>query len=357
MFLKNCWYVAAWDHEVTNDSPLARKILGEDVVLYRTSAGRVVAFVDRCCHRLAPLSIGRIEGDCLRCMYHGLLFDPDGKCIDIPQQDFIPPSLKQQTFPIIERHKYVWIWMGDPALSSTIEPNDAHWQDDPNWRYIPNYMHYDDASYMLITDNLLDLSHLGFVHESTLGGGRKSAEVRPKLERFDWGVRITRLYTDDAPPPYMRAMGVVKFDGPVDRWQMYEWHIRGNMLNMDFGLAPQGSGAFHGHFVPEALRFHTCQSLTPETEDTTHYFWMNAHGFALDRPEITESLSAQAALAFEEDKRMIQAQQRVVRDHPEARMNSLAADAAVNQIRARIKKMLAVEADVAQQVQAGSELV
>src|SRR5574340_520655 len=74
-FLLNCWYVAAWDHELIDGKLLARTILEKPVGLYRGDSGRVVALDNRCCHRGAKLSNGRREGDDLRCMYHGLKFE------------------------------------------------------------------------------------------------------------------------------------------------------------------------------------------------------------------------------------------------------------------------------------------
>ena len=84
MFVRNCWYVIAWDHEVPQDGLFSRTVLGEAILLYRTASGEITALRDRCCHRLAPLSKGRKEGDCVRCGYHGLLFDATGRCIEIP---------------------------------------------------------------------------------------------------------------------------------------------------------------------------------------------------------------------------------------------------------------------------------
>ena len=91
MFLKNRWYVACLSEELT-DRPLGRKILGEPVVLYRKADGTAAALEDRCCHRQAALSLGEIEGDNLRCGYHGLLFDGTGACIEVPSQKAIPPG-------------------------------------------------------------------------------------------------------------------------------------------------------------------------------------------------------------------------------------------------------------------------
>ena len=114
IFLKNCWYVAAWDHELIDGTKLARTILEKPVVIYQGESGQVVALADRCCHRGAPLSMGRIEGDCIRCMYHGMKFEPSGKCIQIPGQDTIPPKLGVRSYPVVAHDHLVWIWMGTP---------------------------------------------------------------------------------------------------------------------------------------------------------------------------------------------------------------------------------------------------
>ena len=115
MFLMNCWYVAAWDHELIDGKLLARTLLEKPVLLYKGESGRVVALDNRCCHRGAKLSNGRMEGDDVRCMYHGLKFDPSGKCIQIPGQDNIPPKLGVRSYPVVERQHLIWIWMGEAA--------------------------------------------------------------------------------------------------------------------------------------------------------------------------------------------------------------------------------------------------
>ena len=115
MFIKNCWYVAAWDVEVPEDKMLARTLLAEPILFYRTTAGRVVALEDRCCHRAAPLHLGRKEGDDVRCMYHGLKFAPNGACVEIPGQATIPTKTCVRSYPVVERNRLVWIWMGEPS--------------------------------------------------------------------------------------------------------------------------------------------------------------------------------------------------------------------------------------------------
>jgi vanillate O-demethylase monooxygenase subunit len=91
MYLRNSWYVTAWDYEISRE-PLARTILGEPVVLWRTDDGAAIAFEDRCCHRHAPLSAGKVHGDRLQCGYHGLTFDHTGLCVQVPSQEMVPPD-------------------------------------------------------------------------------------------------------------------------------------------------------------------------------------------------------------------------------------------------------------------------
>ena len=169
MFLRNCWYVAAWDHELIDGKLLARTILEKPVLLYKGDSGRVVALDNRCCHRGAKLSNGRLEGDDVRCMYHGLKFDPTGRCIQIPGQDNIPKNLGVRSYPVVERQHLVWIWMGEPSKADPSKILDIPYLANPAWRGVPDYMHY-DANYLLIVDNLSDFAHLAFVHTRTLGG-------------------------------------------------------------------------------------------------------------------------------------------------------------------------------------------
>ena len=203
IFLRNSWYVAAWNHELIDGRKLARTILERPVVIYRGASGKVVALDDRCCHRAAPLSMGRIEGDDIRCMYHGMKFEPGGKCIQIPGQDMIPPKLGVRSYPVVERYNLIWIWMGDIEKA---DPNlivDYPPLADPKWRGLPGYMHY-KANWLLIVDNLSDFAHLAFVHTHTLGGSEEYAyKTKPvAIEKLDDGFRVERWHMSADPPPY-----------------------------------------------------------------------------------------------------------------------------------------------------------
>jgi phenylpropionate dioxygenase-like ring-hydroxylating dioxygenase large terminal subunit len=343
MFLRNVWYVAAWAQDLPSEGMLARKFLNERVILYRDTKGAVHALRDQCPHRAAPLSVGRREGDSIRCMYHGLLFDGAGKCIEVPGVERIPPNLDVQAFPVREQDNIIWIWMGDPALSLKEGPVRLEATSSPDkWFYEPGYLHYNQASYQLIMDNLLDFSHLGFVHENTISGGTASSEVRAQIERFETGVKISRKYYDPlGVPPAFKPLA--KFTGPADRWQIYDWRVPGNLLIMESGNARAGVGALEGNIPEDAIRFSSVQALTPETETSTHYFFMQAHDDAERKEEFNDILVRGVKTAFLEDRAMIEAQQRVLIEEPDAPMNAIPADAALNQGRWILKRLLEAE--------------
>jgi len=225
-FLMNCWYVAAWDHELLDGRLLARTLLGKPVVLYKGDSGKVVALDDRCAHRGARLSNGRREGDCVRCMYHGLKFDDSGKCVQIPGQENIPPKLGVRSYPVLERDHLVWIWMGEAAKADPAKILDFPYLRDPSWRGKPDYMHY-KANYLLIVDNLSDFAHLAFVHTKTLGGSEEYAyKSKPTaIERLEDGFRVERWHMDADAPPFHEK--VVKEKNRVDRCNIARMYVPG----------------------------------------------------------------------------------------------------------------------------------
>jgi phenylpropionate dioxygenase-like ring-hydroxylating dioxygenase large terminal subunit len=342
VFIRNCWYVAGWSSEVVGQDFLARTIIDVPVALWRRADGEIVAFEDLCCHRGAPLSKGRREGDCVRCMYHGLKFDADGRCIEIPGQDRIPPSMKVRTFPIIERSKWIWIWMGDAAKADPSLIVDTHWLEDPAWRSLEGYTHYDTA-YELIADNLLDLAHLPYVHASTLGGSEDYAQNRPKVEVLERGIRVTRWALATTPPAFIQK--VRPFAGKVDRWNIYDFTVPGIFV-MDSGMGDVDTGVQAGNRTGAAM-FHGCQALTPETATSTHYFFAHPHNFAIDDPETTRSIHQSVVSAFEEDRTMITLQSNNLARRPGFRMQPIFADEALNRFRRMVVAMLEEEANAA----------
>lgn len=337
-FIKNCWYVAAWSHEIGAGTLLGRTITGVPLLMWRDNDGNIVVFEDRCCHRGAPLSLGRREPAGVRCMYHGMLFDSTGKCIDIPSQEFIPPAARVGTYPVMERHRWIWVWMGEPSRADPALIPDTHYLDDPGWRGTPGYMHY-PTHYLLIADNLLDFSHLAYVHEKTLGGSASYARVRPKVTPTPRGIRVERWLLGDEPAPFLA--GLKSWQGKVDRWNIYDFVLPGVLL-MDSGSAPAGTGAPEGRRV-DAAEFFGCQAITPETQHSSHYFFQQSHSFALEDPKVTQGLRDAVLAGFKEDYDMIVAQQRVLDLDPDFRMLGLRMDTALGHFRQLVDKTLAAE--------------
>jgi phenylpropionate dioxygenase-like ring-hydroxylating dioxygenase large terminal subunit len=341
-FIHDSWYVAAWSHEIGAEAPFARTLLGRPLVFYRKADGTAVAMDDRCCHRAAPLSIGRREGDCIRCLYHGLKFDAQGVCVEMPGQERIPPQARVRTYPVVERDRFVWVWMGAPERADPSQILDFFWHDHPGWRMKPGYIHY-QAHYQLVVDNLLDFAHLSYVHPTTLGTARV-AQVRAQVEPIEGGLRITRWALDDDMPPNHRR--VAQFTGRVDRWQVYDWHPPA-FMRMDAGSAPVGTGAPEGRIVPEAMRFRHTSVQTPETAHTTHYFFCQARAFHLDDEAMTEAIFQDVSTAFAEDRSMIEAQQRILDAAPDFRPVATVHDQALNLARPLLRQRLAREQPVA----------
>ncbi len=271
MFLRDQWYVAAWSEDV-GEAPLARTILGEMLVLYRLADGTPVALEDRCPHRNLPLSEGNRLGDGLQCLYHGLEFGPDGACTHVPGQERAPEWARVRAYPVAERDRWVFVWMGDAASADPETVPDYHKRIvDPDWHFVTGQEHV-GAGYRLALDNLLDLSHLSYVHASTTGN-RDVAESADIVTEADGDfVRVTRWMQAITPAP-----AFVFYTGkedPIDRWQVSRYIVP-SYIDINNGSAAVGEG------VPQELRpsergrwgFVVHHALTPETEVTTHQFW------------------------------------------------------------------------------------
>ena len=305
-FVRQAWYVAAWAGDLDHD-PLSRTLLNEPIVLYRRADGTPVALEDRCCHRSLPLSMGAIIGDNIRCGYHGLMFDPAGSCIAVPGQSKIPPGAALRSYSVVEKWRAIWIWMGDPALADTAAIPDVFWLDDPGWTPAPGYLHV-EAAYQLLIDNLLDLTHVSYLHKSTLAGDDVEALVEVTTRREGNRVEVGRWILDVTPPPmYAAASGI---SGQVDRWQLIT-SIAPSTVCFDIGCALTGTGAPQGD-RRQGMSMWSTHLITPETDTTTHYHWGFARDFRLDDEDVTELLRNGARTAFVEDADILGIQQRAL---------------------------------------------
>jgi phenylpropionate dioxygenase-like ring-hydroxylating dioxygenase large terminal subunit len=307
MFVRNAWYVAAWDHEVGRH--LTRRILlDEPVVLFRTDSGKPVALEDRCCHRQAPLSMGRLVGNIVHCPYHGLQFDATGKCVKVPSQDMVPKNAKVKAYPLVEKYHWLWIWMGDPAKADPRLIEDFHFLDDPAWRFGGNYLHV-ESNYLLLVENLLDTTHLPFLHPDTLG---TDAFARSEFDVKREGDRITvaRWLMDELPAAFHKQMGEFPDGMKVDRWQITHYGPP-SFVKLDVGSAPAGAGA---RGVPDRgsrwMNMWNLNAITPETEKTAHYFFAQAYNFKLEQKGLADMLAKQIHDIFLQDMAMVKAQQK-----------------------------------------------
>jgi len=333
MFLRNQWYVAAASTELGR-ALLPRKILGEPIVLYRTEAGAPVAMEDRCPHRLAPLSLGKIVGDRVQCGYHGMEFAPDGKCVRIPAQTSIPPRIKARIFPTVERHGWIWMWMGEAAAADPALVSDYHWNETPGWKPVFGYLNF-AAEYRLVIDNLMDLSHETFLHPTSIGM-YEVAETPIMTEARDGKVKVSRVMEGcPAPPLFRKARGLTT----IDRWQHIHFEAPAH-IKIDAGGVPSDTKD-----MSKALRWWVCNALTPETERTTHYFWALTRCFETEDEALSKTLEEQIYRIFNEDRAMLEQQQIRIETDP-LRRPLLAANCDAGAVGARrvIDQLLAAEA-------------
>ncbi|MDR0277303.1 MAG: aromatic ring-hydroxylating dioxygenase subunit alpha [Paucimonas sp.] len=333
-FPLNQWYVAGFAWEL-GDKPLGRTLLGKPVVLFRGADGKVAALEDRCCHRALPLSSGTLEAQGLRCGYHGLLFDAAGNCLEVPGQAKVPNKAKVQAYPLRECDQILWIWFGSAAQPEPdCEPPAYEVHSSGEYVFDGGIYHY-DAPYQLIHDNLLDLSHLGYVHLRTIGGNASvHMNAQMRVESDDTSVRVIRHMPGSQPPPtYLAAY---PFRDKVDRWQEIEFrvsHLRIWTGAVDAGtdaLDDPGRGGFH------MRGFH---GVTPETETTSHYFWTMATNPRSDVEAIKATVVEQTALTFDEDKVVIEAQYRNMLEFGPRPMVDIHVDVGANRARRIIERL------------------
>ena len=221
MLLRNAWYIGAWADEL-GDKPLSRRICSDPVVLFRDGSGKAAALADRCCHRAAPLHLGNLVEAGIQCGYHGLVFDATGRCVAIPGQKLIPQDAQVRSYPAVERDQLVWLWMGDPALADPAKIVDFPYHNDPAHWPNKHAVYPIKGNYMLMVDNLMDLTHLGYLHARTVGGNPGAhVEADMKTVRTSTGLKFTRWMRNSLPPPsYVKAAG---FQGRVDPCQEFEF--------------------------------------------------------------------------------------------------------------------------------------
>jgi vanillate O-demethylase monooxygenase subunit len=297
--LRNFWYVAALAEEV-NRQPVQRILLGVPTALYRTQSGEPVAVRDVCSHRRAPLSLGKLVGDNIECPYHGMQFGPDGRCSLIPSQDSVAEAAHIRAFPVAERQGIVWIWPGDPAAADPAAIPHFPWRASDQWHHDTSYYYHVQASHLLMTDNLLDLGHVAFVHADTIGFDPSALAHDPLVtDVVGDTVRNTRIIPDVEPSPAVQRWG--GFTGRIERTSVSTWYPP-CFTSIQFGN--------RDHAANVELRID--HLITPETDETHHYWVFVARNFEIDDDVLTKQMREDNDVVHHQDLVIVEAQQRMI---------------------------------------------
>ena len=313
-FLRNVWYPILWSSDLANDALVGRVALDEPIVFFRRDDGTPAAVADICAHRFAPLHLGkRCAGDRIRCGYHGLEFDASGACVRNPYGDGrIPADASIRAYTVVERHKILWIWMGERTPDPAMIPDFSIF-DDP----LPGTLTKFDgitmaANYELIVDNLMDLSHTAFLHEGLLGNDSMTGSAIDVRQEHNT-VYVARLNRN---VPAVEVYDLLfRQDGkPVDFWDTMRWDAPGCFL-LDTGVHAPGESKAQG------TGLYAVHLLTPQTATSTNYLFsavrQNVQNGQQPTPEIAAKIGELRRHIFQtQDTVMIEAQQRVLERFP-----------------------------------------
>jgi len=297
-FIFNEWYVVALADGIGR-SLFKRQILGRNLVLFRTQDGHPVALDDRCAHRSLPLSAGTLDGDTIVCGYHGFRYDIQGDCIEIPSQAHCPKGIGVRQYPVVDYGPLIWIWMGDPARADPARIPHQPWLLAPDWERSQGYLPL-RASYVSLHENLMDLSHLSFLHARTFGTpDYAAAPYEVKIEDAHFELRRSVVPTR-LPPVWAEPTGIR--------------HDKAARVTTSEFVSPAlhvVTAQFHDTTLPESSRpvfeIRTAHIPTPQSRHSTHYFIVHGRSFALGQPEVTAFMHEQLFQAFNEDVQGLEA--------------------------------------------------
>jgi len=343
LFLRNAWYVAAWDRDIARElRPVT--ILGDRIMLYRTMGGNPVALEDACAHRKLPLSMGRLNGDEVECGYHGLVYDRRGRCTHIPGSKRVPSIAKVRSYPTVSRYGLVWIWMGDAAQA---DPQSIfqveHW-DDSAWGRNSGGSMTLGCNYLFVTDNLLDPSHVAWVHRTSFGNEACGDEP---IETTDLptGVIASRWMRDVEVAPFYAPL--VSFKGRCDRLQHYEVRYPSHAI-IKAVFVKAGAGATAAASRPDALVMESYNFITPISESQTLYFWFQMRNFSPGDEALSKEMDDGIRAAFAEDRVVLEAVHEGFRNQVTRKLD-LATDRAPLTFRKKLAQMIAAETPVSGQ--------
>jgi len=303
-YARNQWYVAGWSDEFAMNQIRERWILGEPVAMYRTASGVPVAVDGRCPHRNYPMAKGLLRGDNIQCGYHGIEFDPRGVCVRIPSQSMIPAVCHLRSYPLIEQWQLVWIWPGDPALAdpALIPSHEELRLQKQGWLATRGFTFELKTRYQLLNENLMDISHLSFLHAGTIGTEAVAATevILIEGERF---LRGTRKMKNDQVTGFFAQ--VLNYEGKIDRETLIDYYAPGMHVAWEFFMKPGTldtlvtDDAEANENVLGMYRVH--HMVTPATLDTTNYFIGYSRTFARDQDSVTKTMTTVFESVIQQD--------------------------------------------------------
>jgi vanillate O-demethylase monooxygenase subunit len=316
MFPRNAWYVAATSRELRERQVLSRTICEVPMALFRTADDAVGAVLDRCPHRLFPLSEGKITEHGLRCAYHGLEFARDGRCTHIPTQAEIPPNARVEAYPVREARGLIWLWPGDAALADTtplptFETGEGYLsgldfsclEDFGTWGISGPHLIEIDANFMLAVDNLLDLTHVAYIHAKTFdNAGILGSERITRSIGDNQLIDFFRFKNPMSPPlraAYMLDPDIALYDSFLETY----WHPPGTMI-LVHGATPEG-----GDRETDGVIVMGINAITPATRSSCHYFWSQSVYRNLNDGAVRDAWETATRAAFAEDEAALRTQQ------------------------------------------------
>ena len=337
-FIRDTWYVAARSEDIGRDLvPLT--ILGEPLVFFRRQDGTVAALEDACPHRKLPLSKGALQGDTVVCGYHGLTFDGSGTCVAAPtQEDAIPRRARVASHPCRDRYGFVWVWMGAPEQASEAALIDIPEYDNPAWGLTERGALDIACNYLWVTDNLLDPSHVAWVHVTSFGGAGTD-NVPLEITEGDDRVIVWRWIRDRPAPPYYAPM--LAFQGNCDRKQHYECRLPSIAINKSV-YAPAGTGGNDDALPDTAFVNFSYNFITPVDADRSRYFWFQHRNARPDDTALSERMFAGATMAFNEDKAVLESVHEGMKA-PRTPSINLGLDAGAMRFRKLVERRIAAE--------------
>lgn len=337
---RNCWWPAARINDIT-DVPYGCQMLDTPVVLYRrTSDQIVVALHDRCAHRWAPLSAGSVKGDRIVCGYHGFEYEASGKCVRIPSQDSVPSKACVRPYPVIERYGMIWVWLGDPLRAESTElPSELAFIDNADWTVVTGETPL-EANYMMLKENVLDLTHFAYVHPTTIQV--MDWDRPPKVEIGE----TTVTYVQEFPSsPLVFIYGVptgIGMERPVYR---KNW---GRFITPSVNIGavdikdPNPLAGARAEFT-----FRVAHITTPISPTRTRYWWFQGWDIKVP-PDFVAKWQPAVEVGYAEDKVILNHVQRIMStdnagcDYPEILAQ---ADQAAFQARRKLQALLDAERD------------